>query len=136
MQGSELFKIGKKKALVSIVGVKKTPNSQRVAQLKAARSAGEFLQAASNKSVTVYEVIDKKAYTLNDSASESGHTTNSASVSNLSQEVEDVSTVESSETFSDKIIQSSLTRVKRMEPLCNLGMTDGELIFAYFTLID
>lgn len=136
MQGAEVIKIGGKNVLVAVVGAKKGPSSQRVAQVKAARAAGEYLQAASNKSVTVYEVTDNQSYKLSDKASESGSTHNSATSSNISQKTDDASTIETSEKFTDRMIQTSFTQVNHIEPLCNLGAADGEIVYAYYIIID
>lgn len=136
MQGAEVIKIGGKNILVSIVGAKKAPNSQRVAQVKAARTAGEYLQTASNKSITVYEVTDNQSYSLTDEASAYGSTHNSESSSNLGQKTGDVSTTETSEKFTDRMIHTSFTQVNHIEPLCNIGLCDGENIYAYYMIIE
>lgn len=135
MQGAEVIRIGGKNILVSVVGVKKGANSQRVAQVKAARTAGEYLQAASNKSVTVHEVTDNNSYSLKDKALDSGRTHNSVASSNIEQQTEDITTIETSEKFTDRILQTSFTEVNHIEPLCRLGISDGEIIYAYYLIL-
>lgn len=135
MQGAEMIKIDGRNVLVAVVGTKKGPSSQRVAQVKAARTAGEFLQAASNKSVTVYEVTDNTSYSIKDKASETGSTLNSATTSVIEQKAEDVTTTETSENFSDSMVQTSFTQVNHIQSLCSLGMSDGEIVYAYYMIL-
>ena len=136
MQGAEVIRIGGKNVLVTVVGTKSGPNSQRMAQVKAARAAGEYLQASSNKSLTVYEVTDNQSYKLSDKASASGSSHNSATSSNISQKTDDASTIETSEKFTDRMVQTSFTQVNHIEPLCNLGSVAGEIVYAYYMIIE
>ena len=58
-EGASVHKIHEGNVLVAVVSIKKSQNMHRVAQVKAARIAGEYLEGSMNKSVTVYETIEK-----------------------------------------------------------------------------
>ena len=49
MEGASMHKVSGQHVLVVLVSVKKSPNMQRVAQVKASRVAGEYLKGATNK---------------------------------------------------------------------------------------
>lgn len=127
MTGTSIRKIKRKHILVSIVEVKKTANSQRVAQVKAARDAGEFLNGAVNHSVTVYESEEGDSYDLKDK--ESG------SASGITQHTSDISTRTTEENFSDKIVQSALTQVKNIQPLCKISSAGPTEIYAFYMIV-
>lgn len=135
MEGATMHKTSDGHVLVSVVSVKKSPTMQRVAQVKAARVAGEYLEGARNKSVTVYETIDRQSYSLNDNAEEQSHTSNSMSSSTINQDVSDSTQRVSEDNFSDKIIQSSLTRIRKMEPLTRFAGEDGTQIFVFYLVM-
>ena len=108
---------------------------QRVAQVKAARVAGEYLKGSINKSVTVYENIENESYTFSDEANEDSKTQNATSSSTIEQNVSDKTEKTSEVNFSDKIIQSSLTRVNHMEPLTRFIGEDGSQLFAFYIIL-
>lgn len=135
MEGSSIYNIKKHNVLVTIVGVKKTANMQRVAQIKATRSTGEFLKGALNKGVTVYEASETDGYSLTDSAIEESDTHNTMVSAEICQDLNESSTHATEEKFSDTVIQSSISMVDRIAPLCRLGTDDGKEIFAYYMLM-
>ena len=53
----------------------------------------------------------------------------------ISQSTSDITTTTTEETFSDKIIQSSITQVGHIEPLCRIGADGTNMIMAYFLVI-
>lgn len=136
MEGASIIKFKGRDILLVIVDVKKTPNSQRVAQVKASRMAGEFLKEATNKSVTVYSLLDDNSYSLKDKSEELGSTSGSIIDDNISQTTKDMTTTSTEEYFSDKIIQSSNSRVKHIEPLCRISDNASNITFAYFLVIE
>ena len=136
MEGANAYKTCDGTILVVTVVVKKSPTMQRVAQVKATRIAGEYLQGAVNKSVTVYENSQENDYTLSDNASESSISKNTEASSNIQQTVNDQSLIKTEEHFSDKIIQSTLTRVNRMQPLSRFTGEDGYQVFAFFLFLE
>ncbi len=127
MDGASVYRFKGEDILLVTVEVKKSPNAQRIGQVKASRLAGEFLQTAQNKSVTVYEVSDLNSYSLEDKGEVSGR---------VSQQTSDQSTMSTEENFSDKIIQSSITRVGHIEPLCRVGVQGNNIVFSYFLIIE
>jgi hypothetical protein len=136
MDGASVYRFKGRELLLVIVQVKSSPNVQRVGQVKATRAAGEFLQSATNKSVTIYETGESNTYSLKDKSEEKG-TSAGATVSDIiSQGTSDITTTETTETFSDQIVQSSLTRVSHIEPLCRLGAENGYQTFAYFMILE
>lgn len=135
MEGASIHKTSEGKVLVAIVSVKKSPSMQRVAQVKAARTAGEYLQGAANKSVTIYETIDKDSYSLNDESKEISVSQNSSVSSTIDQNVSDITERTTEENFSDAIIQSSLTKVNHMEPLTRFFGEDGTQLFAFYLIL-
>lgn len=135
MEGATAYKTSDGTILVVTVAVKRSSTMQRVAQVKATRTAGEYLQGAMNKSVTVYESTQESGYTLSDNAIESSISKNAEIASNLQQSVEDQSLMKTEERFSDKIIQSTLTRVNYMQPLTRFTGEDGYQVFAYFLFL-
>lgn len=136
MEGASVFRFKGRDILVVIVEVKKSPNAQRVGQVKASRSAGEFLQSATNKSITVYEVSDGSSYSMEDRATERGSSSGTVVSDNILQGTSDITTLETEEHFSDKIVQSSMTRVGHIEPLCRLSADRTTLTFAYFLILE
>lgn len=136
MDGASVYRFKGRDILLVIVEVKKSTNSQRVGQVKASRAAGEFLQSATNKSVTVYEVSDGSSYSLKDTGEEHGSSSGSTVGNKISQETSDMTATATEEQFSDKIVQSSMTRVRHIEPLCRLGAEGNNVIFAYFLILE
>ncbi len=136
MDGASIYRFKGRDILLVIVEVKKSPNAQRVGQVKASRAAGEFLQSANNKSVTVYAVSDSNSYSFKDKSEESSSTSGTNVSDRITQGTSDLKTTETEETFSDKIVQSSLTRVGHIEPLCRLGAEGGGITLAYFMIIE
>ena len=136
MYGASMYKFKGRNILLVIVDVKKSTNAQRVGQVKASRLAGEFLQDATNKSITVYDVREGNAYSFQDEGSERSTTSGILSSGNISQSTEDFTTTATHETFSDRIIQSSITRVGHIEPLCRIGTEDNDITFAYFMIVE
>lgn len=136
MDGASVYRFKGRDILLVIVEVKKSPNAQRVGQVKASRAAGEFLQSATSKSVTVYEVSEGNSYSFTDSSEEHGSSSGAIVSDKIDQEMADITTTETQEQFSDKIVQSSLTRVGHIEPLCRLGADSGNVTFAYFMIIE
>ena len=135
MDGASVYRFKGRDILLVITEVKKSPNAQRVGQVKASRLAGEFLQSATNRSVTVYEVSDGSSYDFSDKASENTTTQGSVTGDRISQSTSDITTTTTEETFSDKIIQSSITQVGHIEPLCRIGADGINMIMAYFLVI-
>lgn len=131
MEGSTVYKFKGRMILVTIVGVKQSPNAQRVAQVKASRSAGEYLQSSTNKSVSVYEVVDKESYAMTDN---SGIASNAAT-SEITQSTSDNTAVETEEIFTDKMVQSSMSMVNHIEPLSKIGLEGNQVIFAYYMIV-
>lgn len=136
MEGTTIHRLKRKNIVVTIVGVKKTPNSQRVAQVKATRNAGEFLQGAVNHSVTVYETIDNSAYSIADVSAGGGMTENSTTSSAIEQNSTDMTCNVMEERFSDKSIQSSLTKVKQMQPLCKIYGDPSQEVYAFYIILE
>lgn len=136
MEGASVFRFKGRDILVVIIEVKKSPNAQRVGQVKSSRSAGEFLQSATNKSITVYEVSDGSSYSMQDRATERGSSSGAVVSDNISQGTSDITTMETEEHFSDEIVQSSMTRVGHIEPLCRLSADGTTLTFAYFLVLE
>ena len=136
MDGASVYRFKGREILLVIVEVKKSPNAQRVGQVKASRSAGEFLQSATNKSVTVYAVSEGNSYSFKDKGEESSSTSGTNVSDRITQGTSDLKTTETEETFSDKIVQNSLTRVGHIEPLCRLGAEGGNVTFAYFMILE
>lgn len=134
-EGASVHKTSEGNALVAIVSVKKSPSMQRVAQVKAARVAGEYLKGSINKSVTVYENIENESYTFSDEANEDSKTQNATSSSTIEQNVSDKTEKTSEVNFSDKIIHSSLTRVNHMEPLTRFIGEEGSQLFAFYIIL-
>ena len=132
MDGASVYRFNGRDILLVITEVKKSPNAQRVGQVKASRLAGEFLQSATNKSVTVYEVSEGNAYAFSDKATENTTTQGSETGDRISQSTSDTTTTTTEETFNDKIVQSSLTRVGHIEPLCLIRADGNSVTFAYF----
>ena len=136
MDGASVYRFKGRDILLAIVEVKKSPNSQRVGQVKASRMAGEFLQSATNKSVTIYEVSEGNSYSFNDKSEEHGTSSSKHVNSEITQGTSDLTTTATEEHFSDKIVQSSMTRVGHIEPLCRLGSDGNNLVFAYFMILE
>ncbi len=136
MDGASVYRFKGRDILLVIVDVKKSPNAQRVGQVKASRAAGEFLQSATNKSVTVYEVSDDNSYAFKDKSLERGSSSGTTVSDRIEQGTSDITTTETQEQFSDKIVQSSITRVGRIEPLCRIGAEGNNIILAYFLIIE
>lgn len=136
MEGSSLRKFKGKKILISIVAVKKSASTQRVAQVKAARSAGEFLQGAVNKSVTVYETLESDTYAIDENNREQGDTHNARSEYNITQQTSDHSAKTTEERITDKVVQSALTQVNHIEPLCAISGNGAQQVFAYYMILE
>lgn len=136
MEGTSIYRLKRKNILVTVVGVKKSPNAQRVAQVKASRNAGEFLQGAYNRSVTVYETVDNSSYSLSDDATSSGVTENSITGSSIEQNSNDVTKTEIEENFSDKTIQSSLTSIRQIQPLCKISGDLSQEVYAFYIIME
>lgn len=136
MDGASMYRFKGRDILIVIVDVKKSANTQRVAQVKASRAAGEFLHAATNKSVTVNEVSEGNSYSFKDKSEEHGSTSGTSVSDEIEQGTADMTTTETQEHFSDKIVQSSLTRVGHIEPLCRIGTDGVNVTFAYFLIIE
>lgn len=136
MDGASVYRFKGRDILLVIVEVKKSTNSQRVGQVKASRTAGEFLQSATNKSVTIYEVSDGSSYSLKDTGEEHGVSSGSTVSNNISQNTSDMTATATEDQFTDKIVQSSMTRVGHIEPLCRLGAEGNNVIFAYFLILE
>ena len=128
MDGTSLYRFNGRDILIVITEVKKGANAQRVGQVKASRSAGEYLQSATNHSVTVCEVSEGNSYSLKDKSTVSG--------SSISQNTSDYSFNETEESVSDKIVQSSITRVGHIEPLCNISQVGNNIVLAYFMILE
>lgn len=136
MDGASVYRFKGREILLVIVEVKKSSNAQRVGQVKASRAAGEFLQSATNKSVTVYAVSEGNSYSFKDKGEENSSTFGTNVSDRITQGTSDLKTTETEETFSDKIVQNSLTRVGHIEPLCRLGADGGNVMFAYFMILE
>lgn len=134
-EGASVHKIHEGNVLVAVVSIKKSQNMHRVAQVKAARIAGEYLEGSMNKSVTVYETIEKDSYSLNDESKEINANQNSLASTTIDQNVSDKTERVTEENFSDKIIQSSLTRVNHMEPLTHFIGEEGSQLFAFYIIL-
>lgn len=135
MDGVYILKLKGEKFLVSLVSVKPGPDMQRLAQVKARRQFGEFLQGVKNESVTVYEVIDSKSYKMEDETSEISVSLNVANRSTIEQNSMDKSTKTTEETFTDKTIQRSFARVSHMESLVHFVGNEGFHIFVYYIIL-
>ena len=135
MEGTSIHKVSGEHILVVLVSAKKSPNMQRVAQVKASRIAGEYLKGATNKSITVYETIEKDQYKMDDLAIGTDNTHNTEVNSNMTQNTVDETFRQSEEHFSDRIIQTSLTRVGHMEPLTRFVVENGYEMFAYYMIV-
>ena len=131
MDGASVYRFKGRDILLVITEVKNV----RVGQVKASRLAEEFLQSAKNRSVTVYEVSDGSSYDFSDRASENTTTQGTLTGDRVSQSTSDMTTTTTEETFTDKIVQSSLTRVGHIEPLCRIGAEGTNMIMAYFLVI-
>lgn len=136
MDGASVYRFKGRDILLVIVDVKKSPNAQRVGQVKASRAAGEFLQSATNKSVTVYGVSEGNSYSFKDKGEEKSSTSGTNVSDRITQGTSDVKTTETEETFSDNIVQNSLTRVGHIEPLCRIGAEGNNITLAYFLVIE
>lgn len=73
---------------------------------------------------------------MQDRATEQGSSSGAVVSDNISQDTSDITTMETEEHFSDKIVQSSMTRVGHIEPLCRLSADRTTLTFAYFLVLE
>ena len=135
MEGSSVYRTKAGDVLVTLVTVKEGPNMQRVAQVKATRLAGEYLQAATNKSITVYEIVEKDSYVITDDVTENSETKDTQVESDINQGVMESQVHQSEENLSDKVIQTSLTHVAHMSPLTRFVGEGGTWIFAYYIIL-
>lgn len=136
MDGASVYRFKGREILLVIVDVKKTPNAQRVGQVKAARTAGEFLQSATNESVTVYEVSEDDSYAFKDKSVEYGSTSGTTVSDRMEQGTSDITATATQETLSDKIVQSSITRVGHIEPLCRVSAEGNHIVLAYYLVME
>ncbi len=94
MDGASVYRFKGRDILLITTEVKKSPNAQRVGQVKASRAAGEFLQSATNKSVTVYEVSEGNSYSFKDKSEEHGSTSGTTVSDEIEQGTADMATTE------------------------------------------
>ncbi len=135
--GARVYQTPKHWALVSLVTVSsefKPSQQNRQAQVEVTRTAIEFLKGASNKSISVYDASSTEGHVLVDEANshvnQNGPYINSGVSTNLDEKT--IST--DSETISDKIVQSSLENMDRLQPLIKFKGEEG-IVYAYFMVI-
>lgn len=136
MEGCYVCKVGKIRILVVNTIVQSQQNisqQNRVAQMKASRLASEFLNGASNKSVSVYDTGSSTVSTFVKDAS----STNSYSNSEVLVDKKEKETAEEHETFDDKVIQSALHQAsgKGLQKLVSFRGPDEEKVFTYYIIM-
>lgn len=140
MEGCYVCKVGKTRILVINTIVQSQQNisqQNRVAQMKASRLASEFLNGASNKSVSVYDTGSSTVSTFVNDASSTQSTENNYSSSKISEDTKEKETKEEHETFDDKVIQSALHQAsgKGLQKLTSFRGPDEEKVFTYYIVM-
>lgn len=137
-EGVKVFKLSKKKHILSVcVIVNSNQNisqQNRVGQMKAARLASEFLNGTMNKSVSVYETNSETSSDFSKKQEDNTNSMNSGIGSEQNRNVNETEKESSSETFSDKIVQSAIHAAagKGMEKLSTFRGPDDEKVFVYY----
>lgn len=137
-EGVKVYKLSKKKNILSVcVIVNSNQNisqQNRVGQMKAARLASEFLNGAMNKSVSVYETNSETSSDFSKKQEDNTNSMNSRIGSEQNRNVNETEKESSSETFSDKIVQSAIHAAagKGMEKLSTFRGPDDEKVFVYY----
>ncbi|MBP5643756.1 MAG: hypothetical protein J6X10_05965 [Bacteroidales bacterium] len=139
IDGAKIYQTRKHWVLVSVVTVTsdmRPAQLARLAQVKATRTAVEFLEGVTNTSITVYDASSNEGTSLTER--------NSGSDVNLKDQTISASTTISAneqsiyaehETLSDKIAQSSIAHIDGLQTLLKITGTDGELVYAYYMVI-
>lgn len=137
IDGTQVYQTSRNRVLVSIALVSsdmKPAMQNRQAQVKATRSAVEFLNGAINQSINVYEAFSDERSSLSESegshVNQTGQSVNSGTAVNASES----SLKSDRETMSDKVVQSSLAQIDGMQPLFKMN-TDEGIVYAYYIII-
>lgn len=138
IEGAKVYQTRRHWTLVSIITVAndmKSPQQSRMAQIKATRTAAEFLRGATNASITVYEAFSDEATSLTEQSNSSVLQENQTVGSSTSTGANEHSLRAEKENMSDKIVQSSLANIDNMQPLLKFDGGDGETVYAYYMVI-
>ena len=141
MEGGQLFSVSAhSNALVVSVIVQSAQNlsqQNRVAQIKAARMASEFLEGAHGKSTTVYTMTSGNSESLSKESSSDQESERSYIGSELSNSISQGSSDYTQESFSDETIQTTMTEIagKGLQKLCMFKGPDGEKVFSYYIIL-
>lgn len=137
-EGVKVYKLSKKNHILSVcVIVNSNQNisqQNRVGQMKAARLASEFLNGATNKSISVYDTNSETASDFSKKQEDKTSSANAGISSEQERNVKETEQESSSETFSDKIIQSAIHAAagKGMMKLASFRGPDEEKVFVYY----
>ena len=138
IEGAKVFQTPKHWTLVSIVTVTsdlKTSQQNRQAQIKAARTAIEFLKGATNKSISIYDATSSDSNTLSERNQSGVNQRDQEISSSTSTNASEHSTNVEQEIMSDKIAQSAIENIDGLQPLLKFKGGDGEMVYAYFMVI-
>lgn len=138
LTGTQVYKVKRQYVLVTteIASSKMNASAQtRIAEIKARRNMGEFLEGAKNHAVSVYETTQEETedYT-SDQRSHRAMEDQSVS-SDVAYKVDEQALSRSSERFSEKDIQESMSKIGNMQQLARFMDADGETVYAYFVLL-
>lgn len=142
MEGATIYKTSKghRVLVVSTVVTSSQNISQmnRVAQIKAARLAGEFLKGAKNKSVSVYNTESSSSETFEHEQSNVMGSSGSTIGSEVGYSTKEGENQSESESFSDSVLQEATQKAagRGMQKLMSFRGPDEEKVFAFFMIVD
>lgn len=137
-EGTQIFKTKSNYVLVDLETMRSTINETaqaRSARMKATRTMGEFLKGAKNKSVSVYETRTEETEDFDKKQADKGSMESSIVGSETFSSVEENKLSSSSESFSDKVIQTAHLRLKGVQSLMNLRGQHGESVYCYYLIL-
>lgn len=138
IDGAKVYQTPKHWTLVSVVTVTsdmKTSQQSRQAQVKATRTAAEFLKGAANRSISVYDAYSTDETSLTEQQSSGVQQKNQDISSGTSTNASEKTAKSEQETMSDKIVQTAKGKIDGMQPLLKFKGEDGEIVYAYYIVI-
>ena len=138
MTGTQVYKIKHQYVLVTVVMASSKMNLSaqiRVADMKARRNLGEFLEGAKNHSVSVYHTEQEESEVYlsdNGSLRKMDH---SGIGSDIHSNVNETDKSRTTEFFSDRDVQESVSNIGKMQSLMRFTDAEGENVYAYYIML-
>lgn len=136
--GTRVYRTKSHNVLVVIEEIQSSLNASaqsRTASMKASRDMVEFLKGAKNKSVSVYETSSSESESFEKKQKDETKMEDQLVNSEITSSVRENSSSSTSETLTDKVIQSAMGKVDGMQALMKFSNASGIPVYCYYILL-